>query len=108
MARRLSLIELKNSSRSRRCENLKIKKQIAIIIAATFALAACGEPEKSLTYFENHPEEIAPTLKKCASTPGAKNCENADMAGANLASRKSSAARMKQAEEDKKRMMDRL
>lgn len=83
-------------------------KKIVTIIAATLALAACGEPEKSLTYFENNPEEIAATLKKCANTPGAKNCENADMASANLASRAAREARMKRAEEDKKRMLDRL
>lgn len=85
-----------------------MKKLIGSIIVSTLALVACGEPEKSLTYFENHPEEIAATLQKCATTPGAKNCENADMANANLASRKRSEERMRRAEEDKRRAMEML
>jgi hypothetical protein len=85
-----------------------MKKLIVSTIVTTLALVACGEPEKSLTYFENHPEEIAVTLQKCATTPGTKNCENADMANANLASRKRSEERMRRAEEDKRKALGRL
>ena len=55
-------------------------KKIVTIIIATFALVACGEPEKSAQYFVAHKDEIRPTLEKCASAPGAKNCAAAEEA----------------------------
>jgi len=81
-------------------------KKIVTIIIATFALVACGEPEKSAQYFVAHKDEIRPTLEKCASAPGAKNCAAAEEARLTLWAQKTQAEMAAQRELNQKAWAD--
>ena len=84
----------------------KIIIAISAAIALSASLSACGEPSKSVQYFESHEAEIAPTLKRCAEAPGVKNCDEAGAAQSNLRARRHMAERQRAAEEDKRRFME--
>lgn len=84
----------------------KIVITISAAIALSTSLSACGEPSKSVQYFESHEAEIAPTIARCAKAPGVKNCDEAGDAQSNLRARRHMAERQRRAEEDKRRFME--